>query len=425
MKNKLLSLLFVVIIHFPVISISEVITLENCLRRFEKNSTSEKKIELYSKIREIEQNNLSSEFLPKLNLVGQLSYQNETIKLPISSQLFPIKEIPKDQYYTAFEIDQLVFDGFAISRNKDLSKERYSVNQASVRVETHKIKENIIKLYFSILILQKQKEINLLVSQDLTAKKKQFESMLSNGVMLRSDFNLIEIELIKRNQELIKIENDIDYLKNSLKIISQIDVNKFELSIPNDLKTQEAKPDERPEYILLSKSQEMLEKNKSIINSNYLPKISAFGKIGYASPNPNNFFETEFSSFYNVGLRFKFELFEWNRNYRTKEILELNKKVIEKDKENFERNFSILISEEKKNIEKYEKLAEKDYLILSLQRDIVRTSLSQLTNGTITMTEYINQFNNLERTQISYEMNKILKLNSTYNYLIKSNQITY
>jgi hypothetical protein len=103
----------------------------------------------------------------------------------------------------------------------------------------------------------------------------------------------------------------------------------------------------------------------------------------------------------------------------------LNKKVIEKDKENFERNFSILISEEKKNIEKYEKLAEKDYLILSLQRDIVRTSLSQLTNGTITMTEYINQFNNLERTQISYEMNKILKLNSTYNYLIKSNQITY
>jgi outer membrane protein TolC len=224
---------------------------------------------------------------------------------------------------------------------------------------------------------------------------------------------------------LIKIENDIDYLKNSLKIISQIDVNKFELSIPNDLKTQEAKPDERPEYILLSKSQEMLEKNKSIINSNYLPKISAFGKIGYASPNPNNFFETEFSSFYNVGLRFKFELFEWNRNYRTKEILELNKKVIEKDKENFERNFSILISEEKKNIEKYEKLAEKDYLILSLQRDIVRTSLSQLTNGTITMTEYINQFNNLERTQISYEMNKILKLNSTYNYLIKSNQITY
>jgi len=97
-----------------------------------------------------------------------------------------------------------------------------------------------------------------------------------------------------------------------------------------------------------------LETTKSQINSNYYPKVFAFAKLGYASPNPNNFFETDFSTFYNLGIRLKFEIYDWGKNKRTKEILTQNENILEKDKENFLRNFNSQINEELNNIKKYD-----------------------------------------------------------------------
>lgn len=426
MKNKFLIIFSLFgFLLFPKVMFSEIVTLEDCLRSFEKNSTSEQKVQYYEAIKKLEKDNFAGEYLPKLNLVGQISYQSETIKLPFSSPLFPIKEIPRDQYYTALELDQLVFDGFAISNSRKISDKKFNINELSTKVESQKIKESIVKLYFSILLLQKQKEINLLVTQDLISKRKQFESMLANGVILKSDFNQIEIEILRRKEDLSKIESDLKTLNQSLKTLTKIENTSFELAVPNEKQIDAAEPGNRPEHKLLTESYQNINLNKSLINSNYYPKISAFAKFGYANPNPNNFFKVDFSTFYNVGIRLKFEIFDWNKNSRSKEILEQNQKILNEDKENFNRNFEIQIIEEKNNIQKYSELVSTDTEILKLQKEILTSAYSQLSNGTITMAEYINQFNNLERTQVNIEVNNILKLNSIYNYLIKSNQLTY
>lgn len=404
---------------------SETILLKDFLNAFDKSSTGMKKVEYYEKIRNLEKDNISVEYLPKFNFSGQISYQSETITLPISSPLFPIEEIPKDQYYLGLEIDQLIFDGFAISGSKKVSDERYLLNESNTKIENKKQKELIVRLYFNILNLQKQKELILSIVQDLNSKRNQFESLLKNGVILKSDFNQIEIELIKRNQDLLRIENDLKKLQYAINEISQTNFVDFEAAVPVETSPGKAYLSSIPEFQLLKNNQKILEANKLVINSNYFPKIVAFAKIGYASPNPNNFFEVNFSTFYNVGVRLKFELFDWNKNFRSKEILSQNFKILDEELLNLERNFKIQINEEEHNIERYSKLAESDLSILDIQKDILKTSYSQLLNGTITMSEYLIHYNNCERTKLSYEINKLQQLNALYNYLAKSNQLEY
>lgn len=404
---------------------SETVPITDFLNAFDKNSSGIKKVEYYEKIKKLEKDNISVEYLPKLNITGQISYQSETIKLPISSPLFPIKEIPKDQYYLGFEIDQLVFDGFAISGIKKISDERYLQNESNIKIENKKQIELIVRLYFNILILQKQKEILLSIAQDLNSKRNQFESLLKNGVILKSDFNQIEIELIKRNQDLLRIENDLKKLQFAINEISQTNFVDFVATVPVEKSPGKANLSNIPEFQLLKNNQKILEASKFVINSNYFPKIVAFAKIGCASPNPNNFFEVNFSTFYNVGIRLKLELFDWNKNFRSKEVISQNYKILDEELLNLERNFKIQINEEENNIQRYSKLAESDLAILDIQNDILKTSYSQLLNGTLTMSEYLIHYNNCERTKLSYEINKLQKLNAQYNYLVKSNQLDY
>ncbi|OGU59160.1 MAG: hypothetical protein A2X64_07145 [Ignavibacteria bacterium GWF2_33_9] len=423
MKSKLIfSITFLIFLSSNYL-LSEIISLQKCLDSFDNQSTSLKKIELYEKIMDLQKKNQSGNFLPKLNLVGQISYQSETFKLPFDIPTIPIKEIPKDQYYTAIEIEQIIFDGFAITQNKKLEEEKLKSNVLLSQVENHKIKEQIVKLYFSILILEKQKETLSLFIDDLNTKRMQFESLFNNGVILKSDLNQIDVEMLKRRGDLLKLNIDITNLKNTIIILSQLKVANFELALPSEIPIHHPKATDRPEYSLLTQNQNVLNENKNLINSGYYPKIMAFGKLGYASPNPNNFFKTDFSSFYNVGIRFQFNIFDWGTNYRKKEILEQNQMMMKQDIENFDRNFKVQIDEEKNNIEKYQNLVDMDEKIIELQTENERIAWSQKMNGTITTNEYIIQNSNLLKSKISLDLNKFMKLNSEYNLLIKSNQL--
>lgn len=418
---KRLIIIFILVFSNSLL-FSKDYTLSELLSIFEQNSTSEAKKINFNKIREYELDNLSKEFYPKLNLIGQVQYQSETFELPIHIPTLNLPQIPLDQYYSAIELEQLVFDGFAISKSKDISSEKAIINKFSADVDKQKIRESITSLFFNIISLNKQKAILMNAIEDLNSKEKQLNSMYENGVILKSSINQLEVEILRRNEDLNKVDFDIEKIKKTLAILCGIENSNFEVSQPTNLNEIAVSVEKRPEISLLKSNSDLLELNKSLINSNYLPKISAFAKFGYASPNPNNFMKTEFSTFYNVGIRIKWEIFDWNKNYYNKQIINQNQEIIKLEQENFSRNFNIAINEEQNNILKYQKNIENEMKVKTLQENILKEAYSQLTNGIITMSEYISHYNNLERTNLTIEMYKIQKLQSIYNIYIKSNK---
>ena len=112
--------------------------------------------------------------------------------------------------------------------------------------------------------------------------------------------------------------------------------------------------------------------------------------------------------------------FDWFNNSRKQEILEINKSFVNIEKENFDKNLKISLIKDSEDIEKYNMLITRDEDISSRQKLIVAEYFSKLKNNTITITDFLNQFNQQTQTEISLKLHKLQKLNALINLLTKS-----
>ena len=67
-------------------------------------------------------------------------------------------------------------------------------------------------------------------------------------------------------------------------------------------------------------------------------------------------------------------------------------------------------------MKKYDELLSQDEQILKLRKVIAAASLSKLTNGIITSTDYLTDMNAEILARLQYENHRILKLQASYNY---------
>ena len=80
----------------------------------------------------------------------------------------------------------------------------------------------------------------------------------------------------------------------------------------------------RPEYKLFDLQSQQVENNKSLLSTQLMPKISAFGEAGYGRPGLN-MLSDNFAAYYLVGLTFKWNFFDWNKNSHDRQVLEVQK----------------------------------------------------------------------------------------------------
>jgi outer membrane protein TolC len=152
------------------------------------------------------------------------------------------------------------------------------------------------------------------------------------------------------------------------------------------------------------------------VNSRILPKVSAFGQGGYGRPGLN-MLDNSFKPYYMVGLNFTWNPVNWNSDNNEKQIYQINRKIVDSQKETFDKNVKVSLEKYKSDIEKYEDLIKKDEQLISLRENIVAITYSQLQNGTITSTVYLTELNNKTQSQLMLETHKVQLLQAKINYL--------
>lgn len=78
--------------------------------------------------------------------------------------------------------------------NENLKKQ---INQQNVTNQLYTIKSQVVDIYYSIILLDRQKEILDSSLSFINIRKKSLESMVSNGVILVSDLDKMELEISK------------------------------------------------------------------------------------------------------------------------------------------------------------------------------------------------------------------------------------
>ncbi|HPI19762.1 MAG TPA: TolC family protein [Candidatus Kapabacteria bacterium] len=413
------KILIIFLIFQCSIALSQTVTLEECQKSARENSSYFKQLEKFKNINELEERNSYFSYLPQFSVEGQASYQSEVFSLPIKIPTIKIPEVAKDQYQLSIALNQIIWDGGTISKAKDISNSVAELNALNSETKLYKTKELVNTLYFSILILKEnQNKLNAALNI-LNANLKQVNSLVENGVLLKSASDAIQVEIIKLNQNIQSVEKDI---KSNIEVLETVTLQKDLASMVFILPSVSENYTEinRPEIKLLEKNTEVYDKNKELIFTTLMPKFFFFAKAGYASPNTLNFFEQDFSSFYILGLKMAWNPFDWGNNQRKREITEINKQNIEFDTEELNKSINSSLIKEKNDISKYNEMINEDRKIIEIQKEIVNEKFSMLKNGTVTTAEYISDFNSLLQSQINLETHKIMLINSKINLLTKT-----
>jgi outer membrane protein TolC len=414
MKRKLLILIILIISSVSAIKAQKILTLKECYDKANTTNALAGEKTGYSDISRLKDENLVKAWLPTLDANGSFIYNSSVVDfsnvlgaLPIPGITNVIKPLPNEQYKITLDINQVIYDGGAIKGARALEKADLSINKKQTETDLYKLRGQINSYYFNILLLSRQKE---LLTNYLEIIKKRIASMQSgiiNGVILKSDADVLTSEKIKTEQQLA--ENEIiktSFLKNLSDLTGNIIDGSTEFILPvlsgglsNDLS--------RPELQLFDLKKEQLTAGMKVIDSKRMPKAYGFATFGYGNPPGSDFFKDQFAPYYVVGASIKWNIFDWNKAKNEKQIISLQQGIIENRKNDLTDNLKRLLESKNSEIESLRALSETDSVQISLRKRITASAESQYQNGTITATEYLNELNSEKQAMINSEIHKI------------------
>jgi outer membrane protein TolC len=396
----------------------DTLKLNDCYDRvYEKYPNAYQKT-LYESSSGLKLKNLDVNYLPQISFKGQATYQSDVPEISIPIPTIKMPEQSKDRYQLLLDVKQLIYDGGTTSALKDVEESQLISDKQKVEVELYGLRQRVNDLYFSILLLQEKKNINLVYYNDVQSKIKELTSKVENGVMPKSNLYILQAQLLQIEQELESIETDKIASIKMLGELMEKDINKdmvFKLPEPR-INNFEITPGERPEYKLFEYQKIQFDAMKSSVNTRIIPKFNIFGQAGYGRPGLN-ILDNTFQPFYTVGINVSWNPINWNSSSNEIQIYEANKKIIEKQKETFDKNLRVSLEKYKSDVQKYELLLKKDEELMVLRDKIVESTASQLSNGTITSTVYLTELNNKNQVLLTYKTHLVQLVQAKINFL--------
>ena len=387
------------------------ITLDSCFKLSESNYPLLKKRNIL-----IEQNKLQIEaikknLLPKVIFNAQATYQSDVTHVEVPIPNFIVSSPNKGQYKTYLNINQVIYDGGIINGSINLQEVQRQIQQQAIAVTFHQVKSSVNNLFFTYLLLQENEKLLEDLYESLNQKSKELQVGVNNEVVLKSNLDLVEIEKLKIEQKIADVKHDKATLLHLLSQFTGITFdNTVELITPSLKEGSESF--NRPELELFNLQLKQIDASTLLKDVSKRPQLAAFIQGGFGNP-ALNMLDNTLQGYYIGGLKLSWNIYDWNKTNKEKEVLQVQKKLISTDKELF--LFQIELEKKKlvQEIEKLKETIERDKKLIDLQKSIVASYESQLKNEVITYAVYFSEYTSLKQSEITLKTHEI-KLVESY-----------
>jgi outer membrane protein TolC len=392
------------------------LTLEQAYDLSAKNYPVVKQKDLIKQTAGISIDNLQKGFLPQVVISAQATYQSDVTKVPVSLPGFTIEAAAKDQYRLVADVSQLVFDGGLTKEQKVYQQLNAAVEEQKVEVELYKLKERINQVYLGILYLAEQLKQVDLVKTDIQTGIKKIEAQVQNGTAFRSSLNMLKAELLKTDQRTIEIKSSKRGLTDVLALFIGQPLNEnIQLEKPASVLAVTSIEIARPELKLYTDQEKLIGQQDKLITAKNLPKASVFVQGGYGRPALNQL-KNDFDFYYIGGFRFNWSLGGLYTKKKEKELVEVNKKIVEVQKEFFLLNTNTQLVQQYSEIEKLQQLITSDNEIIGLRGSVKEAAKAQLENGVITANDYLKEINAEDQARQTLITHQLQLLQAQINY---------
>ena len=375
-------------------------TLEECQQAAEKHYPQIRQYGLIEKTTNLTVANIAKGWLPQISASAQATYQSDVAAWPETMQGMmqqlgvPIEGLSKTQYRMGVDVYQLVYDAGALQAQQAVARSKGRVESAQIEVNLYALRQRVHEMYFSLLLLSEQIELNKDLQTLLSANEQRLEVMVKGGVAAESDWQSVKAEHLIAVQQGVALQSQQRALQQILSVFCGIEV-KHPTKPTFPLLSQQAQV-ERPELRVFDSQLQVLEAQEKALKSTLLPKFGFFAQSFYGYPGYNMFEDMmrhRWSLNGLVGAKLTWNLSAFYTQKKDKAKIELQRKIIENHRQTFLFNNQIQQIETEENMRKYRELMKNDAALLQLRTAVRKAGESKLVHGIIAISDLLRDIN--------------------------------
>jgi len=418
--------LFVAMMLLPLLAQGQ--TLEECQQAAERNYPLISQYGLIEKTTDLTVSNLSKGWLPQVTASAQATYQSDVVAWPDQMQTIyqqmglDMKGLKKDQYKVGIDVQQMVFDGGAISSQRDIAREQGRVQEAQTEVTMYQVRRRVNEMYFGLLMLDEQIALNNDLQSLLAANEQKLSSMWKRGTASESDYQAVKAERLNVMQQATTLDAQHRAVMRMLSAFCGMEVTHVEKPALIALPSQDVA--QRPELKAIDAQLSLANAQERLLNSALMPKLSLFATGFYGYPGYNMFDDMmshDWSWNGMVGARLSWNLGAFYTHRNDKAKIRLQRDMAETNREVFLFNNRLELIQQNENIEQYRRLMNDDEEIIALRSSVRKAAESKLAHGIIDVNDLVKEINAENAARVQQSMHEIKLLKEVYDMKFTTN----
>ena len=398
-------------------------TLEECQQAAERNYPLIRQRDLVGKLAELTVANIGKGWLPQVSASAQATLQSDVATFPdemraVYQQMgMDMKGLTKDQYRVGVDVSQTVFDGGAISRGKAVARQQGEVEAAQTEVSIYQVRRRVNEMYFALLLLDDQIQLNRDLQELLDGSERKLASMVKGGTAAECDLQNVKAERLNVAQQTTSLESQRRMLQSMLSVFCGMEVTSPSKPLLGDALAESA-DGLRPEMRLFDAQLHLADAQEKALDAALLPKLGVFAQGFYGYPGLNMFddmMSREWSLNGLVGARLTWNIGALYTRKNDKAKIQLQRDLTETNRDVFVFNNRLEQIQQNENISRYRQLMAADEEIIELRSAVRKAAESKLAHGIIDVNDLVREMNAENAARVQRSMHEIQLLKEIFD----------
>ena len=287
-------------------------------------------------------------------------------------------------------------------------------------VNLYQVRKRVNELYFSLLLIDEQIQLNDDIRALLLSTEQRLTSMVEGGTAATSDFEQMKAERLSADGAGEKLRSQRSILQQVLSALCGIEVSK---PVRPELTTTTSMG-VRPELRLFDQEMKLTDIRRKALDTQLRPKLLLFAQGYYGYPGLNLFedmMKRQWSINAIVGVRLSWQLGALYTRKHDKAKLRLQHDLIENAREVFLFNSQLEETQQKEQISQYRRQLQRDDEIIALRTSVRRAAESKLAHGIIDIDGLVREVNKEHAAKIQRAVHEIEMLREVYQLKYTNN----
>jgi outer membrane protein TolC len=282
-----------------------------------------------------------------------------------------------------------------------------------VQSSLYALRQQVNDAYFAVLQLQAQHDELETGITDLEAQHRVASDRVRNGAALPSEAALVEAELRRRKQSLA----DVDAERGAaLDVLTDLTGHRVDPARPLALPDLANAVDRaraalrdvraRPEYTQFARARDVLAEEEASTSAQTLPRLSAFGRVGYGRPGLNPLGQ-DFDDYWLAGVQVEWTPWRWGATRRERQTLALQEQIVTSNEAAFTDALQRSLVRDLARIDRLSHSLAEDDTIIDVRERILRETRLRFGEGVITAAEYVDRQTDLLAARIARATHRV------------------